>query len=92
MITQSFIDGMFSLLQWVLNSIPADAAPPEWLQGGVAAMRSVLEMAGLLNTWVPVGLVVQMANFMVLAMLVNSSIKMLRLVLSLFTGGGGGAA
>lgn len=92
MIVQAFIDGVYSLFQWLLSTIPADAAPPEWLQGGVAAMRSVLEYAGLLSTWVPVGLVVQMANLMVLAMVVNSSVKILRLVVSLFTGGGGGAA
>ena len=75
----------------VLGALPAPSMPNWWAD----LASSLATIAGYLNTmnaWFPVQLTVDIVVFLVAAQLIAFGIRLARIVLSLFTGGGGSAA
>jgi hypothetical protein len=83
---------VFGFFNWILGTIPEGSAPPDWLSGGTDAVSSLLVLVSSMGAWIPLDLCILMANLVLLSMVVSSSVKFMRILLSLFTGGGGSAA
>ena len=91
MITDAILNFIGGLGHMVLGGLPAIPVPG-WLSGSSSAVATVFQAAGSMSVWFPITL----ATTVILAVLAiwaaSFTVKAARIVLSLFTGGGGGAA
>jgi uncharacterized membrane protein len=91
MITGAILSLLGYVLGAVLSILPTISVP-SWLSGSGSAISTVFADAGLMSVWFPMAL----ASTVLLAVLaiyaIGFAIKFGRIVISLFTGGGGGAA
>jgi hypothetical protein len=90
-ITELWITLWGNLLEWLFSGLPAYVAP-DWVSGLAGAAGQVFGMAGSMGVWFPAPLVMGILVALLAVWLVSFTIKVMRLVLSLFTGGGGSAA
>jgi len=86
---------LMSLGGWLLHTLTS-ALPvitvPSWLSSSDSAFSSVFSAAGSMGVWFPSTLVVSVLTVVLAMWLAGYVIKILRMVLSLFTAGGGSAA
>lgn len=91
MITGLILKFFGFVLHAVLSVLPTISVP-SWLTSADGAITTVFQAAGSMSVWFPIAL----ASTVLLAVLaiwaVAFGIKAARIVVSLFTGGGGGAA
>lgn len=92
MITEAIMRLVGGFTSAVLGLIPDSLGVPSWLDVGMGALMDVLSSAASLAVWIPLPLVVAGIGFRLLVILGTISVKSLRVVVSLFTGGGGSAA
>lgn len=91
MITEALLNFFASIFDWLLGSLPTIEAP-EWLSSISSVAGTVFGYANSMGAWFPTGLAFAVAGTLVATWLIAFGIKAARLVLSLFTGGGGSAA
>lgn len=91
MITEWVLGAGGSLLSWIFGALPV-VAVPSWLSSGSGAMSTVFQAAGSMGVWFPTGLLVTVLTAVLVMWLVGFVVKVTRMVLSLFTAGGGSAA
>jgi hypothetical protein len=80
---------------WLLTTL-AGALPtisvPSWLSGNDSAFSTVFSAAGSMGVWFPTTLVVAVLSGLLVIWLASFVVKVARMILSLFTAGGGSAA
>lgn len=91
MITANVIDLFVMLLMALLDSLP-ETQVPEWVTSGATFIPQIFQFASSLGVWVPWGLISQVMFGVVAVWLVAFGIKIVRIVISHLTGGGGSAA
>ncbi len=91
MITEALLRLGGWLLHAVLSVLPV-VTVPSWLTGSDSAFSTVFSAAGSMGVWFPSTLVVTVLSFLLVAWLASFGVKVARMVLSLFTAGGGSAA
>jgi hypothetical protein len=80
-----------NLFDWMFSGLPA-YTPPTWITGLSGAVAQVFAVAGSMGVWFPAPLVLSILLALLTFWVVSFGIKVIRLVVSLFTGGGGSAA
>jgi hypothetical protein len=90
-ITDAILDLLGFVLHAVLSLIPA-VPTPSWLTSGDSSIDTVFQDAGLMSVWFPISLATTVLTAIVTIWLAGFAIKLGRMVVSLFTGGGGSAA
>lgn len=79
------------LLHALISVLPV-VAVPAWLTGNDSAFATVFSAAGSMGVWFPSTLVVSVLSGLLVIWLASFVVKVARMVLSLFTAGGGSAA
>lgn len=86
---------VLSVGQWLLHALLI-ALPtvtvPTWLSSNNSAFTSVFQAAGSMGVWFPTTLVVSVLAGVLALWVVGFGIKIVRIVASFFTAGGGSAA
>ncbi len=80
---------------WLLHALTSalpTIAVPSWLSGNDSAFSTVFSAAGSMGVWFPSTLVVAVLSGLLVIWLASFVVKIARIVLSLFTAGGGSAA
>jgi hypothetical protein len=90
MITDGLLNFVGSILHAVLSVIPA-VPVPGWLSGGSSAVGQVLGYVGSMGVWFPGPLALTVIGALLAVWLVGYGVHIARMVISLFSGGGGGA-
>lgn len=84
--------GAFGWLLHALLSVLPVVEVPSWLSGSDSAFSTVFSAAGSMGVWFPSTLVVTVLVGLLAIWLTAFGVKVVRMVLSLFTAGGGSAA
>lgn len=86
---------LLTAFQWLLHTLLA-ALPtvtvPSWLSGNDSAFATVFSAAGSMGVWFPSTLVIAVLTGVLALWVVGFGIKIVRIVASFFTAGGGSAA
>lgn len=80
-----------ALLHAVMGALPVVSAP-DWLTDNNGAFSTVFQAAGSMGVWFPAPLLIIVLSGLLVLWLAGFTIKLARMVLSLFTAGGGSAA
>lgn len=91
MIVQWFMDGIAWLVHGVFSVMPA-VAIPSWFIDSTTVMQGLFTNAQTMGVWVPIPLAITVATVLFASIMGGALIKLARIVLSLFTAGGGSAA
>lgn len=91
MITAAILGLLVFVMVGVLSVIPAIGVP-DWLSSGDGAISTVFADAGLMSVWFPIQLASAVLLSVVVIWVAGFAVKGARIVISLLTGGGGGAA
>lgn len=91
MVTDSIVLWFFGLLDWILDLIPT-VPIPGWLSDAEGPLSTVLTYAGSMGVWFPTDLLVTVLLAVLSAWGIGFAVKVVRIVASFFTAGGGSAA
>jgi hypothetical protein len=91
MITKFLMDVLSTAAAGLVSLLPAWTAPA-WLATVIATMSSTIGTVTMLSGWVPISAIGTVVAFMLACSAIGLAVKIGRIVLSLFTGGGGSAA
>ena len=91
MITGAVLKFFAALFQHVIGALPL-AGPPPWIVGQSSSIGVVFADAGSMSVWFPTQTFTTVLGSLMTLWLVGFGIKFARIVVSLFTGGGGSAA
>lgn len=91
MITEWVMSLCVWLFMWVVNLVPTPGLPDGWDDSGSVFSSLNAAMAGVDN-WLPVPLLVSALLVVSVAWLAGMSVRVFRIIVSHFTGGGGSAA
>jgi len=90
MITDAIINFFGGIFDWLLGTLPT-VAVPDWLNSASSMAGTVFGFANSMGVWFPTGLAFTIAGTLVATWLIAGGVHVGRMVLSLFTGGGGKA-
>lgn len=88
MIIQLLLSVIVGVIKSLISLMP-QIAVPEWLTSAGAAVRTVLQSAGQWGYWLPLDLGVKVAATVMAVLAAGFLIRVGRMILSFFTGGGG---
>lgn len=91
MITDAILNFFGGVLHAILQALPV-VAVPDWLASGSSAVSTVFGFVGSMGVWFPGPLALSIIGALLAVWLVGFGIKIARIVISLFTFGGGSAA
>ena len=91
MITRTIIQLLGGLVAWLVTIMPAPTMP-SWYAPIPGFLASVGSAVSQFSYWLPVSLISTMLIFVTGARIFPVVIRIVRVVVSLFTGGGGSAA
>lgn len=91
MITGWLLDLLAGAWAWLCESVPAPSQDG-WVADIPGAVTYIADLVGGLGAWVPLPLIVGIIGTLGIVWGSASGLKLGRMVLSLFTGGGGSAA
>lgn len=91
MITEAIIGVLAGLLTFVIGLFP-EVERPDWLDSVVTTIADGLQSASHYGQWIPLGAVGGSIAFVLACFAAAFAIRVVRMALSLFTGGGGSAA
>lgn len=91
MITEAFL-GLFAGLASFIASLFGDLEAPAWLSEGGGAVEQLVGLGQGLSPWVPWTLIFAVVGAILAGMVVGFLIKVVRIVASFLTAGGGSAA
>jgi len=91
MITEAIIDVMSRVMAWLIDLLPA-WDPPVWVQTAADTLADAIGYMGMYSGWVPMPAVMAGVTFLLACSALVLGIRVGRILLSLFTGGGGSAA
>jgi hypothetical protein len=90
-ITQAILSALLDVAAWVVGLFPSVDAPG-WLSGLSGPLADVTDHMSGFAVWVPFTAAGNVLVFVMAMVGVALIVKLIRLIVSLFTGGGGGAA
>ena len=91
MVTRAVVELLGGLVAWLVTLMPSPSMP-DWyapIPGYLATLGSAVSQ---FSYWIPVSLISTMLVFVTASRLAPIVIRIVRVVVSLFTGGGGSAA
>ena len=91
MIVEWFLGVAVSLFHSLMGALPV-ATVPAWLSDSSGAMATVFSAAGSMGVWFNAQLLIVVLGAVLALWLVGFSIKLVRIVASFLTAGGGSAA
>ena len=91
MITDAILSFFGGILHTIMSALPVIQVPG-WLASGSGAVSTVFGFVGSMGVWFPGGLALSVIGALLAVWLVGFGIKIARIVISLFTFGGGSAA
>lgn len=91
MIVGAVLDMFFGFLSWIVDSIPQSVVP-SWLGDSSSLLNTVLAQVGSMSVWLPIPLIVTVGSALLLVYGIAFGVKLVRIVISLLTLGGGSAA
>jgi hypothetical protein len=91
MVTEAIFGFFVNLFDWLLGTLP-EVQVPDWLNATSAAAGTVFGYAQSMGVWFPSGLALTVVGTLMGIWVVSFGIKVARMILSLFTAGGGSAA
>lgn len=92
MITDAIVSALAAVFGFIGSLLPSDE-PPAWLTDTLPGEIEALgAQFGQLGQWVPMDAIGMAGAAVVTAFAVAWGVRLVRIALSLFTGGGGGAA
>ena len=92
MITGAILSLLAFILHGVVSILPSLPGPPSWLTSSDSAVGTVFQYADSMSVWFPTSLVLTALTTIGGIWLAALLLKIGRMVVSLFTGGGGSAA
>jgi hypothetical protein len=90
-ITQALLSFVFAIVNGLLGLLPT-SGPPTWWADTASAVAQVWSYGTQLGAWIPWNVAAVCVPAVFAAIGVGFGIKLVRIVVSLFTGGGGSAA
>jgi hypothetical protein len=90
-IVEGLIKMFTGFVRFVLDMFPHDA-PPGWLASASEALTTVWGYAAGLGAWIPWSFVGTVTAAVVASVALGFTLKLIRIVASFFTAGGGSAA
>lgn len=90
MIIELIVRALVALTKGILALLPNDP-PPDWFTDAGAQWSSLMTQVSGLSYWLPVSLAVQVSLAILGCVVVGFGIKVVRIILSYFTAGGGSA-
>lgn len=91
MVTSGLIFVFAGFVKWIVDGLP-DTGLPDWMTASTGAVGQVFAFADSMSVWFPTPLVFSIVGTLLAINLISFGIKIARMVLSLFTAGGGSAA
>lgn len=91
MITDAILSLLTSMITWALGVLPT-VPVPSWLDPTDSVFATAFRYADSMSKWFPTALVMAVLGTLMLIKLTGFSIKIVRIVASFLSGGGGGAA
>lgn len=91
MVTESVIGLVVGFVTWIIETVPAPAVP-DWFDDANAGLSSLANVMGSVAVWIPVGLIGLVLTVWVVTWGVAIGIKVVRIIASFLTLGGGSAA
>lgn len=91
MIWEPLLALAFAILRGIVGLLPTDD-PPEWLDDGAGYVSTVLAKGAGLGAWIPFQLAGTVLAAVLACVAIGFTIKLVRIVASFFTAGGGSAA
>jgi hypothetical protein len=91
MITEAILGLFIGLFSLVLSLLPTRPAPG-WLDDGAGYLSSIWTAGAGLGAWIPWTLVGTVFSAILACVVIGFTIKIVRIVASFFTAGGGSAA
>jgi hypothetical protein len=90
MIVEWFLGLLVSLLESLLAAIPT-FDPPSWFTSSTSGFASVFAVSQSMGVWLPVNLGFTVAVALLTCIVIGFGIKLVRIVASFLTAGGGSA-
>lgn len=90
MITEWLVGLLGSLVRGLLSGLPA-FDPPDWFVNSGTAFQSIFGVADSMGAWLPVSLAFTVAAALLACIVIGFGIKVVRIVASFVTLGGGSA-
>lgn len=91
MIVEGIVKVAVAFFKFVLGLFPT-RNPPQWTESLASSLQTVWDAGAGLGAWIPWGNVAAVVQAVIACMITGLLIRLVRIVLSLFTGGGGSAA
>lgn len=91
MVTDALIEWLTTVVVFILGGVP-QVDPPGWLLSTSSAVGTVYGYADSMGAWFPVNLTVTVVGSILAAWGIGFAVKVIRIVASFFTAGGGSAA
>lgn len=91
MITEAVVNLLVGLFTFLLDLMP-DVTLPAWIGTSTTALGTALGHITLLDNWIPVQAIGHVVVFILGCFTVAFGVRVGRMLISLFTGGGGSAA
>lgn len=92
MVTQAILDFANMLLGAVFSLVPEGVRAPGWIAGSANAVKGLFTAAATMGVWIPLDIAVAAALLIMNTYIGGGVVKGIRILISHFTGGGGGAA
>lgn len=90
MVTDVLLGWLGALWSWLMGLFPV-IDPPDWLAGTGDALTTVTDHIGGMGRWLPFGLLGAVLGTFFLILAAGFVVKVVRIVASFFTAGGGSA-
>lgn len=91
MITTKLMEFASAIIGFFLGLIPADWTPPAWFSGAAGAVQQFFNSATSVGVWIPIDFAFLCAFSIMSAYIGGGVVKMIRILWSALTGGGGSA-
>lgn len=92
MITNALLSVINAALGFFIGLIPDSLNPPGWVSGSAAALVGFFSNAQSMGVWIPLDFAFLCAYALMSTYIGGGVVKMVRILISHFTGGGGSAA
>jgi hypothetical protein len=90
-VTKLFLDVVTTFLAWVVGLFPTWDRP-SWLSSAIDSITGATETVHELGYWLPIGAITDVAVVILAASAVSFAVRVVRIVASFLSGGGGSAA
>ncbi len=90
MVFDAIVEALAGLLTWLAGLLPTGSVPA-WFASTSASLNTWLGLTAGLGAWMPVGLMLQVFAAFLLSLVAGFAIRLVRIIASFLTAGGGSA-